>query len=218
MRRHLLLALASLGVLMIRPAAAATITDPVGDFVGSYTGALNGDLDILGASAAFEGSNLRLTATVNGAVGASTGSLYVFGINRGGGIERFGIPVAFDALAVLFPDGLGRIVIFPTAGAPAITPLGGAVTVDGSTISGLFPLALLRPNGASVENFSFTLWSRLRVNPAADGLIGEIADYAPGAGTFGAVPEPATWTMLILGFGGAGALARRRRVAVGLAG
>jgi hypothetical protein len=32
----------------------------------------------------------------------------------------------------------------------------------------------------------------------------------------GAVPEPATWTMMILGFGGVGALVRRRRVATSL--
>ena len=41
-----------------------------------------------------------------------------------------------------------------------------------------------------------------------DNLRFEITSVAPGA----AVPEPATWAMMIVGFGAAGALLRRRRV------
>jgi hypothetical protein len=209
--RHRFVLFAAMSAALISGAADAATPDPLGDFVGSYTGALNGELDILGVSAAVEGANLRLTATVNGVPGASPGSLYVFGIDRGSGIQRLGIPVAFDALAVLFPDGLGRAVTFPTIGAPTITPVSGAVSINGSTISGLFPLALLPPNGLPVQNYTFTAWSRLRVNPAADGLIGEIADYAPNAGGFSAsVPEPGAWATLIIGFGALGALMRGR--------
>lgn len=39
-------------------------------------------------------------------------------------------------------------------------------------------------------------------------------DPPPGNGPVGAVPEPATWAMMILGFGAAGALLRRRRAAL----
>jgi PEP-CTERM motif len=39
-------------------------------------------------------------------------------------------------------------------------------------------------------------------------------DPPPGNGGVGAVPEPATWAMMILGFGAAGALLRRRRAAL----
>ncbi len=211
MRSHLFLSMMLAGALTAAPAFAATITDPIGDFVGSYTGAGNGDLDIVGASARLDGVNLRLTATVDGAVGASTGSLYVFGINRGAGLPRFGIPIAFDALAVLFTNGASRTVTFPTAGAPTITALAGAVTVDGSNISALIPLSLLPPNGFSIEEYSFTAWSRLRVNPASDGLIGEVADYAGPLSA--SVPEPAAWAMLIAGFAALGLALRRRRVA-----
>ena len=35
-----------------------------------------------------------------------------------------------------------------------------------------------------------------------------------GGGTGGAVPEPATWAMMIMGFGGVGSLMRRRRSAI----
>jgi len=43
-----------------------------------------------------------------------------------------------------------------------------------------------------------------------------IADFAPNNATItaGAVPEPATWALLIAGFGGIGAAQRRRRSAV----
>ena len=35
-------------------------------------------------------------------------------------------------------------------------------------------------------------------------------------GSVGGVPEPATWAMMIIGFGGAGAMLRRRRGALSL--
>jgi len=44
--------------------------------------------------------------------------------------------------------------------------------------------------------------------------IGGLAPAAPGGG---AVPEPATWALLIMGFGGAGAMLRRRSAAAAAA-
>lgn len=205
------------------PAGAATVTDPAGDFLGSYTGAQNGDLDIRSATAIFDGTDFRLSAQVNGTVGTSVGSLFVFGINRGAGTERLmlGSPAAgsgilFDAVAVLFPDGTGRIATFPAAGAPTITNLPGAITVSGNTISGLFPSALLPSRGFAAQDYGFALWSRLRVNPALDGTNAELADFAPNASNFRAtaVPEPGTWAMLLIGFAAVGASLRRGRTAL----
>ena len=43
-----------------------------------------------------------------------------------------------------------------------------------------------------------------------DGLNSEVADFAPDAGGFKAsVPEPASWAMLLFGFGAAGVAAGR---------
>lgn len=199
-------------------ASASPVADPTGDFLASFTGAQNGDLDLVSASAVFDGTNFILSSTSNGAIGASAGSLFVWGINRGQGTPRltFGSPsigtgVLFDSVAVFFPDGTGRAVTFAANGPPTITPLLGAVTVSGNTITGVVPASLLPANGFSAPNYGFTLWSRLRVNPALDGTNAEIADLAPNGGSIVAsVPEPTSWALMIAGFGLTGAALRRR--------
>ena len=197
---------------------AAAVTDPAGDFLATFTGAHSGDLDILATTAAFDGTNFVLSATVNGAIGASTGALYIWGIDRGAGTERLtlgtpsvGAGIKWDAVAVLFPDGTARAVSFPAMGPPAIIPLFGAVTVSGDTISGVIPLSGLPSRGFAPEDYTFALWTRLRTNPAVDGPNTELADFAPDVSSFkAAVPEPATWALMFGGFGLAGAALRRR--------
>jgi hypothetical protein len=216
MRRTYLLA-AALSAAVTTP-AAATVVDPAGDFLATYGGPQSGNVDVLSASATSDGTNLFLSAVLNGTVGAS-GSLYVFGINRGAGTARLaggspsvGASVLFDAVAVLFPDGTSRIATFPAAGAPTITNLPGAVTVSGNTISGTFALSLLPSTGFDPANYTYTLWSRQRVNPAADGTNVEIADFGPAI-LASAVPEPGSWLMMLLGFGVIGSLLRRGKPA-----
>jgi len=55
--------------------------------------------------------------------------------------------------------------------------------------------------------------------PAKDVVIDKVFIVAGGTGgtPIDGVPEPATWTMMILGFGGAGFVARRRRRAAAIA-
>jgi hypothetical protein len=198
-------------------AHSVTLPDPTGDFLATYEGPQNAGLDIVSAGVSFDGTSFRLSATVNGPIGAP-GSLYVFGVNRGSGTARLqflgappavGADVLFDAVAVLFPDGLGRVAAFPAAGPPVITNLPGAVTVSGNSISGSFDLSLLPSRGFAASDYTFTLWSRQRVNPAADGTNSEIADFSPTL----SVPEPASWAMMIGGFGMIGCALRRRKVA-----
>jgi hypothetical protein len=216
-----LLTAACAAACLAAAAPAHALTDAAGDFLGTYTGPQNADLDILSASAVYDGTFFHLSATLAGAPGTTSGGLYVWGVNRGGGTPRlsFGSPsvggsVKFDAVAVMFPDGLGRIAILPPAGPPAITNLAGLVAIDGNTISASFAAALLPGNGFAPEDYTFTLWSRARVNPALDGANSEIADFAPNVGGFhAAVPEPGAWALMILGFGAAGAALRRRSVA-----
>jgi hypothetical protein len=204
-------------ILVGSPAFAQAISDPVGDYLPTFTGTEDPALDIISASAVFDGNNFTFSSTSAGAVGV-TGSLYIFGINRGAGTARLasgspsiGASVLWDAVAVLFPDGTGRVVTFPTAGPPTITTLPGVVTVNDDAISGVFSASLLGSTGFSPGDYTFTGWSRLRLNPAADGTNAEIADFAASGATVTTVPEAPTWAMMIMGFGVAGRLLRRRR-------
>lgn len=220
MNRTLLTAMAGVFAFFPVAAQATTIADPLGDFIGSYTGPQNADLDITSATAAFDGSNFILSTTLAGPVGTTTGSIFVWGINRGLGLPRlsFGAPsigatVPFDGVVVLFPDGTLRVVSIPTAGAPTITNIAGGATISGNTISGAAPLALLFSTGFDPADYTFANWSRARVNPALDGTNAEVADFAPNIGTFqaSAVPEPATWLTMLLGFAFAGTAFRQRK-------
>lgn len=197
------------------PSFAAS--DPLGDFLGTFTGAPSANLDLVSADARFTGTQFNLSLKTGGAIGGLPGSLYVIGINRGAGTPRLNFlsdpdldpSVRWDSLAVLLPDGTLRVVSFPAAGAPTITPIFGGAVVNGDTISASVPFALLPTRGYAATSYTFQAWSRLRVNPAADGTNNEIADFGPRI--FAAVPEPASWAMMIAGFSLAGGAARHRR-------
>ena len=85
-----------------------------------------------------------------------------------------------------------------------------AFTYD-SVMGVLLSLALLPSTGFDVADYRINLWTRDGSGNA------HIADFAVDGGTFGvvdlrgAVPEPATWALMIAGFGAVGASLRRRR-------
>lgn len=201
-------------------ANATVVIDPVGDTLATYTGPASGDLDIVSASATFDGTNFLVSSTLNGPVGTTIGSLFVWGINRGAGTPRltFGSPsigagVLFDAVVVLFPDGTLRVATLPAMGPPTITNFAGGATINGNTISGSAPLSLLFSTGFNAGQYTFSNWSRARVNPLVDGTNAEIADFAPSQGsvTATAVPEPSTWLAMLIGFAMIGGAVRGRR-------
>jgi hypothetical protein len=67
---------------------------------------------------------------------------------------------------------------------------------------------------AALDGANSRLWGGIhfRFDNEAGLLIGEqVANYVLASNAFDAVPEPATWAMMIVGFGMAGAVMRRRR-------
>ena len=204
-------ALALTAMLGAASANATTVTDPAGDFLTSYIGPKGADLDALSASVSLVGSNFVVSGTVNGAIGTTAGAEYVFGVNTGGALPLFApeeTGVLFDDVIVLAP-GAASFVADDLTNPMGPTVIGldnSAITISGDTFSAVIPISDLPSTGLTPGRFGFNLWPRM---PGTD--FDEIADFAPNNTTFAAVPEPASWGLMILGLGALGAAMRGRR-------
>lgn len=190
-------------------ASAAPTIDPTGDYLSIYTGPKNGDLDVTSVEVVNTSSNLIFNSTFAAPVGTTAGGFYVWGIDRGQGTARFGAlatGVLFDSVLVIRPGGTSNFVdLITTANSFVVNP--AAITVSGSTLSFVVPLASLPSTGFATSAYTFNLW------PRALGQVGNagIADFAPDNSNIGAVPEPASWALLLTGFAGIGTVLRQRR-------
>jgi len=92
--------------------ARAAIVDPAGDFLPSYTGPQDPGLDVISAGVTLDAGQFVLTATMAGPIAplalSVPGALFVWGVDRGAGTQRFlagspsiGAGVSFDAVLVL---------------------------------------------------------------------------------------------------------------------
>ena len=197
--------------------ASAQIADPAGDWwtavtgTGStaYDGAHNGDMDVINAFGIYDANmqTFTMVATMNGAIGTSANAHYIWGVNTGSGTAGF---ASSGLSGVLFNK-----VFNITAGAGGTaTVAGGTASYVGSTLILVVPLASLpaATNGFTPSAFTWNLWPR----DFTAGLLQPIADFAPNnsnmtIATVGAVPEPASMALMLMG--GAGLLAWRRRKA-----
>lgn len=186
------------------PAAAVTIPDPTGDFLPSYAFAHNADLDVTNFSVSFDGTNFLIGATLAGNIMAADSPLYVIGIDTGTGpnhpFDNIGEPnVVFNQVALITgATGTGTLV----GDGPLLT------SINGDAFSVVIPLTLLPTTGRPPQQYGFNLWPRLGL-----GNNNQIADFAPQNAllTLAPLPEPSTWAMMLLGFGGIGLAMRRRR-------
>jgi len=210
------LSLAAVLALSASVAQASFVPDAQGDFLGTYTGTQAGDLDVLFAYGVYNAPTQTFSfgATMAAPLGTTAGALYVWGIDRGAGTQRFlagspsvGAGVFFDSV-LLYNAGTGAAQLNLFNGQPALTLAAGTVVANGNSLTATLSASLLPSTGRSAAEYGWNFWPRLGAGQNA-----QISDFAPNASTpmvVTTVPEPAS-AMLLLGGLGALLAARRRR-------
>ena len=212
MNRMLVSAVAAAGLALAGSASALTVTN------GGFTLTDTTFGSALGVHATDGDSGHSIVGTIGNTTDTVTlASGETLNVNDNGqGLATFDGP--FDDLSVIFTAGsLFDAITFafenartpgqPVEGRFDVSINGGAATFTGITLS--------QPNlngftisGGTLQRLDFTFRPGV-----ADGkqFRLRVGDDNNGAGG-GAVPEPAAWAMMIMGFGGMGGVIRRRRV------
>jgi hypothetical protein len=201
-------------------AQATTVHDRQHDLLnfnqtGTHTTDGFDDLDVKSATVSYNDKFVFLSATMYGNIGATTEGFYVWGVDTGTGTDFFqtqphpdvGKGVKFDTFIVLKADDTGSVNYLSGEDSEGVE----SVTHAGQTIRAVIARDALE-DGATVDisKWTFNIWPR--VNGLTDN--DQITDFAPNDRNFNgsaSVPEPASWALMIAGFGLAGATLRRRR-------
>jgi hypothetical protein len=128
-------------------------------------------MDVLFVQGVYDGVNIRLDGTLNGAPGTTPGGSYVFGLQRGQGTARFGAVapgVLFDSVVTVTPGGTTTVRDL-ISGASTTLPA-SATVINGDSVSVTFNASLLPNLGLTTPRYLFNLWPR---NGAG------ISDFAP---------------------------------------
>ncbi len=162
-------------------------------------------------TAPITGTLTSFTLSLNGGVGGLYGAVGTWNGTSAFG-TGFGSPTLLYKTADVASTGAADYTFSPninvTAGSRYVAYLSvfGVSSVNATTSM---------PLGTSPTGIEYFVWNN-DTNPDGNASWNYFADFgdAKFSATFGAVPEPASWAMLIAGFGLTGAAMRRRRVVV----
>jgi hypothetical protein len=205
-KQRIAFACLAVAALPIGVANATPFIDAPGDFLASYTGPHNADLDVLSADVRFDGVYFTMTATMAGLIGTSANSLYVFGFDKGGATNApfagLGEPnVIFNAV----------VAVNGTTGAFNAGGVAGTASISGNSLTATFAASQLVSTGFAFNDYLWNLWPRAN---AAIGGTQVISDFAPNnAMARVTVPEPASLALFGLGIFGVGWVSRKRAIA-----
>ncbi|WP_293345186.1 PEPxxWA-CTERM sorting domain-containing protein [Phenylobacterium sp.] len=203
--RHILAAGAAIASLSVAGPALADIQFFLGNVPGNLDTILfdaaddGSDLEVLGKSD--EGWDVLLTGEENIIATGGPGQAWVVGTDDGGltflNISTPGSTFTAAEININVPNGGGP----PQAWSITL----GGVDSDGTAFSQFF-------GGITNDQFFNFVATNGQVITSIDFRTSqEVALGQLRLGGLTAVPEPATWAMMIIGFGGVGALMRRKR-------
>ena len=201
MRMTLSIAAAIAAALAAAPASATTVLDAVGDFAPGYLGAA-ADLDVTSFTVLYNPVTqlFTLSATMNGAINPATVGVYIIGVNTGTGVSA-----PFAALGA--PDvRFNQTIRVNKDGSASVGTTNLSATISGNAFSISLAASLFPTTGFAPQFYGFNLWPRDGVGAGTF-----VTDFAPNNGLIAAAPEPASWALMILGFGLVGGAMRRAR-------
>jgi len=197
--------------LLVPAAWAEVIIDPADDFLPTFVGPENGDLDVIRAQVIFNGSTFRFTSTSNADIGMTPEGIFVWGVNRGAGFATFPVVapgVTFDAVVIIVPGGDSFVV--NDLDTMMVSPIPAAnVSFDGPNLAATVQLSQLPSLGSMPSAYTVNLWPRSELAFTDD----VIADFAPdnSNASVTVVPEPGSFALLALGVAGVVCRGRVRR-------
>jgi len=206
--KHFLFGIGLLSMAASAHAQSSSVTDPTGDFLASYTGPHQADLDVTSLSVSYNASttSFLIQSTFAGVIDPSLPGFYAIGVNTGTGTGPFasiGAPdVLFNKVIAVQKDGTAKI--------GAVSLAAGSVVIGGNALSVMVPLSLLPTTGFGPNRYGFNIWPR----SSTTGGLAVISDFAPNNATLAAVPEPAAWSLMVGGFGLIGGTLRRKRTSL----
>jgi len=227
--RSAVLGAAAVAVALGATAAQATTVHDTGagllptfDPKGAKTTDNFRDLDVKSATVSYDDKNIYLSATMFGDIGSTDTGFYVWGVDTGTGTPFFktlhdndpthqpdigeAAKVTFDTFIVLNTNDTGSVNYLSGEPSDGVE----RVSHEGATINAVISRSLLEDDATiDISKWGFNIWPRANGFGNAD-----IADFAPNDRNFNgsaSVPEPASWALMIAGFGLAGSTLRRRR-------